>query len=143
MTTMTRNDVPKIIEWLGASGARAGLHASERLTLSELRQLARECDVPISEKAKRDEIINLMILQFDHRITKSVAEMKAMSAADLADFLNRTGCSKEELQALLYDLCIPFKKSDSRLALVRHAADQIAGLGVYQRIAGRAPESTS
>lgn len=129
-------DIELIVNWLGADGARAGLRQSKRLTLSELFKIADETGINYKHKIKRNELIDLLILQFDKRIDKSFEDLKKMSAADLAEYLDRTGCSKEEIIDLLRTNGLPFKKSESRAALIRHAADEISGLGIFQRIAG-------
>lgn len=128
-------DIQLLVEWLGSDGARAGMRASKRLTLNELNRIAERIGVKPKAKLKRNDLINLLILQFDKRIEKSFDEMKNMTSADLSEYLDRTGCSKEEIIDLLNQYDIPFKKSETRSALIRHAADQISTLGIFQRIA--------
>lgn len=129
-----------MFDWLGADGVRAGLRSSKRLTLSQLQKVAQELDIPYKNKVTRNNLIELIILQFDRRIEKTFNEMSNMHAPELAEYLDKTGCSKEELMNLLSDNEIPFKKSDTRAALIRHAADQISGLGIFRRIAGNSTE---
>lgn len=128
-------DIKNIVEWLGADGARAGLRHSKRLTLSELFKIADNLGLKYKSKIKRNELIDLLILQFDKRIDKDLSELQNMNAADLAEYLDRTGCSKEEIIELLDSNGFIYKKSESRASLIRHAADQISGVGLFQRIA--------
>lgn len=129
-------DIASLIEWLGSDGARSGLRNSKRLTLSELIKIADSLQVKHKSKIRRNELIDLLILQFDRRIDKSFSELKSMNAADLSEYLDKTGCSKEEVIDLLDQHNIPYKKSDTRASLIRHAADQISGWGIFERIAG-------
>ncbi len=124
-----------LVDLLGADGAKAGLRASKRLTLNELVKIAELCNMKVKSKVTRNQLIDLLILQFDKRIDKDIEELKMMNSADLAEYLDRTGCSKEEVIELLNKYEFPYKKSDTRTALIRHAADQISNLGLYERIA--------
>jgi hypothetical protein len=128
-------NIEKLIQWLGAEGARAGLRHSKRLTLNELYKIAEANYVPYKTRTTRNQLIDLMILQFDKRIDKSFDELTSMNSADMSEYLDRTGCSREEIVNLLTINEIPFKKSDSRASLIRHSADQISGLGIFKRIA--------
>ncbi|PKJ52331.1 hypothetical protein [Bacillus sp. SN10] len=128
-------DIKKIVDWLGADGARAGMRHSKRLTLNELFKIASGLGIKYKSKIKRNELIDLLILQFDKRIEKNIEELGAMNAADLAEYLDRTGCSKEEIIELLESNGFIYKKSESRASLIRHAADQISGVGLFKRIA--------
>lgn len=129
-------DIEKLINWLGSEGARAGLRNSKRLTLNELYKIAEANNIFFKARTTRNQLIDLMILEFDKRIDKSFDELTSMNSADLAEYLDRTGCSKEEIVNLLITNEIPFKKSDSRASLIRHSADQISALGIFKRISG-------
>lgn len=136
-------DIKLLIEWLGSDGAKAGLRGSNRMTLNELRRIADFSGIKYKSKIKRNDLIDLLILQYDKRIDKNFNELKSMRCADLAEYLDRTGCSREEIIALLNTNDIPFKKADSRVALIHHAADQISGWGMFERIAGNVDKSNN
>lgn len=129
-------DVSILINLLGADGARAGLKSSRKLSVANLRDLAAYYGIHIPAKATRSKIVDALILRFDRRINKPVAEMRSMNAQDLLKYLEESECSAPELEMLLQSEGIPFRKNQSRAALIRLAADRIANIGMYLRIAG-------
>jgi len=130
-----------LVQWLGADGARAGMRASKNLTLNELRKIAAYSGVKYNPAMTRNEVIDLLILQYDRRITKSFEEMKIMKSSELADYLDKTGCSKLEIIELLEHHKIKYRKADSLPALIRHAADHISSMGAFQRLSGLAEKT--
>lgn len=127
-------DIKVLIDWLGVEGAKEGIKKSKRLTVLELKKVADFYNVDYSSRINRNDLISRLILKFDKRITMDIVNMAEMRAADLSEYLSNTGCSKEEIMELLDKNEIPYKKSDSKASLIRHAADQITSFGIFKRI---------
>lgn len=127
-------DIKMLISWLGANGAKEGLKKSTKLTLSELKKIAKQCDVKINSKITRNDLINLIILKYNKKIDKSFSELVNMKATEISEYLADTNCTKEELSQMLDENNIPFKKSLSKIALIHYAADEISNIGIYKRI---------
>ena len=127
-------DIRLLIKWLGAYGAKEGLKKSNKLTVSELKKIADNHGISYKSKITRNDLITLLILEYDKKIDKNFDELMEMKAPEVAEYLANTNCTKEELMQMLNENNIPFKKSLSRIALIRYAADEISSMGVFKRI---------
>lgn len=127
-------NIETLISWLGANGAKEGLKKSTKLTLNELKKIAKQCDVKINSKINRNDLINLIILKYSKNIDKPFSELINMKATEISEYLANTNCTKEELSQMLIENNIPFKKSLSKIALIHYAADEISNIGIYKRI---------
>ncbi len=127
-------DIKLLIQWLGVEGAKEGLKKSNKLTVNELKKIANNHGISYKSKITRNDLIVLLILKYDRKIDKKFSELMEMKAPEIAEYLVNTNCTKEELMQLLNQNSIPFKKSLSRIALIRYAADEISSMGVFKRI---------
>ncbi|MZI82913.1 hypothetical protein GT646_18905 [Clostridium butyricum] len=127
-------DIKLLIDWLGVNGAKEGIKKSSKLTVNELKNVADQYGLKYKSKITRNDLINLIILKFDKRIDKSFEELMDMRAPEIAEYLDNTNCTREEIMELLNDNNIPFKKSLSRIGLIHYVADEISNIGVFKRI---------
>lgn len=132
---MTENiDIDQLINWVGIDGTRAALRLSKVLTLENLRDIAKKNSIDIPPNAKRDDIIDRILLKYDRRIRLSIVELKKMSSLELVDYLTKSGATSVEIVELLNKTNIPTIKLKSKKKLIEVAANSISGLGLYQRI---------
>lgn len=126
-------DVPKLIEWLGSEGAKAGLQHS-KLSLDELVEIARDHGVYLSPKPTREEIANELAYEGRNKIDRNLESLLRMSQKELFDYLHRIKPTAREILNLLGELGIKPSSVDRR-QLLRFAAREISDTGMYQRVA--------
>ena len=126
-------DIKKLIEWLGADGAIAGLEKSS-MTVSELCDLAIRNSLSVERRARRSDIIVDLVNQNSTRIDKTMEELLAMNDNELCNYFKDRKVSRTELVNLLLQFDI-LPASHDKANLLRFAAREISDIGMYQRVA--------
>ncbi len=130
---LSRDEIRKLIEWLGEDGARGGLERSN-LSVKELRDLATELNATVPSKAARKDIVAGIIMKVDQRIDKSSDDMLTMSSNELLEYFESVRPSKAELLGIL-GLLDFHPGSEAQRGLYKYAARQISETGMFQRVA--------
>ena len=133
-------DVRQIVRWLGQQGAKAGLAESKLWTLDLLKTTAVELGIKVTEKASRKELIEEVVRVANKRIHKSLDELYAMEASQLAEYLNSVGVEKEELLELLKQLDVSPRREGLN-NLINFTARELSETGRFIRIANKKPSS--
>ena len=134
---MTKDDIAKLVDWLGVKGAVAGLEKSN-LTNAELMVIAREAGHVVEQKTPRRQLVIELTMSDLKRIEKSKDYLLKMSAEELNRYFNDRMVSSREIMGLLSDLGIaPTGKIRGKLAA--YAAREIVELGMFERVAKGTP----
>lgn len=135
MPIATEADLSRLVELVGVHGARVALRSSKTIDVGQLRVLAQSLALPLGDSAPRAELIGMLLAPFDLRIRRSLDDLKRLSAGDIAKYFRESGCSREELLLFMHQEQIPVRRGTTKSQLILEAANQISGLGLYQRIA--------
>lgn len=126
-------DIQKLISWLGVEGAKAGLDKSE-MTNPELQESFAHLLPKNSNKLKRSDIIEEIILATRKMTHKSIDELMEMSKEDLSSYFQEQKYSRKELLDLLYTLEIR-PGSSAKKNLTEFTISEISDIGMYRRVA--------
>jgi chromosome partitioning protein len=126
-------DVRLLVEWLGPTGAIAGLEGSD-LTIADMREIAEKCGVTVGRQKKRSEIVRRIVASLSKRIDKSVEDLMKMSYDELRRYFSETHPSREELLEILLNLDIR-PGSEGKRNLLEFAAREISDIGMFARVA--------
>jgi hypothetical protein len=126
-------DISTLIEWLGPEGARSGLRDSD-LSLKDLIELVRACQLPLSPKPTRDEVANELAYQNRQKLDKPLDELMRMPRGDLLDYVEKKKPTISEALGILSQLGIK-PGSEDRKHLLRFVAREISETGMFQRVA--------
>lgn len=135
-SALKTDQLVELVAMVGVEGATAALRESKSIALDELREFAKTLKLPIAVNAKRSDLAAMIVARFGSRIGKTLGELKSLSQEEIEAYLRDTNCSKEELVLFLEDAKLPHRRSATRPQLIVDAAQQISGLGLYQRISG-------
>jgi hypothetical protein len=126
-------NLEQLIDWLGTSGAIAGLVKSD-LTVQEIVELTSSSKPPGFAKMKREEVVEWLVLSRRREMTKSPDELMQMDSEALRMYFSRLKFSREEFLELLATLDIR-PGSVARKNLAEFAAREISDIGMYKRVA--------
>jgi hypothetical protein len=125
-------DLDQLIDWLGTSGAIAGLLKTE-LTSQEILD-ATSSEKPIGfSKMKREDVIEAVVLKKRAELTKSPDELMQLDSDSLRIYFSKMKFSRDELLHLLETLDIR-PGSIARKNLLEFAAKEISDIGMYKRV---------
>lgn len=131
--SLTPGDLRTLIDWLGESGASAGLERGH-VTLNELRELAANMQVKTPSKISRKDLIGALISKASQRIDRNLQELLLMDSNELLNYFEKVRPGKAELLSILNELDF-HPGGEAQKGLYKYAARQIAETGMFQRVA--------
>lgn len=127
-----RIDVRLLVQWLGTTGAKAGLMQSEVCSSEILNMIAKSLGAS-SDKRTRPQVIEEIVKAANRRIDKSLNELYQMSRSELLAYFQQKEPTSEELLDLLRGLDLNPKREGHK-GLIELAAREISETGRFLRI---------
>ncbi len=129
-------DPRQLVRWLGTDGARAGLMHSKRITIEQLRQLAKSLNIRLPEKTTRQHWIDEIVKVASRRIDRPLHELFEMEEQTLLDYFEAIDVESAEILDILRELDLRPRR-EGRRTLLEFAARELSETGRFMRIAGK------
>ena len=132
--TIACGDIKTLVEIVGRQGAHIALSRSDKIRAEELLKTAENLGIRLPKRTPKSEVAIAIVKHVDHRIDKSVDDLKQLSAPEILQYFSDVDPDTEEISELLLSIDIKNRIS-SRKSLFEFAAKQISSLGVFERLA--------
>ena len=133
-------DIDRLIEWLGPSGAVAGLDSSD-ITAADLYEIAGQRGLNLEKKSSRHDLVCDIVNANKRLITENPQELTELSRSELEEIIRSRNVSATELKEVLDGFDIKSRRL-TRSKLIDFFVNEIADIGMYQRVSrGKARRS--